>query len=148
MPSAPSAIAARAQAERPVSHREHLSNDWYEEFSFTLPATTAFSEACTFSGYPSTVIARVSANTADVVLKNPGEAAGSPVRIQNLVVIEIGCGGRTVLARDPTGAGGGVLSILARYPSRNIDVRESRRGPVLSHTRQDELQGPTQYEPR
>jgi hypothetical protein len=148
VPSAPGPINSRPEAENPTARREYESFDWYEEISGVLAAGTAFVELGTFSGKPDRIRARVSASSADIRLRNPGEAAGSPIRVRLSEDENVYAGSRIVEARDPAGAGGATVFVTGFFHSRHIDRRESRRGPTLSDVRARAEAPPEQIEPR
>jgi len=129
-PSAPSYPPERRSAQRPVSRREYEGYDWYEEFLFTIPAGTAFVEAGRFSGRPDKIIARCNASSQEIRLRRQGEAPGSTIRLRIAEPLTIPTGAEIVEARDPSGAGAGVIFVTALFSSRAIDIRDNRPGPV------------------
>jgi hypothetical protein len=135
-PSTPGYPISREITERPHATREYTGFDWYEEFSFLLPAGTAFTDAGQFSGLPDSITVRVSASSAEIRLRMPGNAPGTIHRVRVDQVIELKAGARIVEARDPAGVGGASIFVLGQYASRHIDVRDNRPGPRRRHAEQ------------
>jgi len=148
VPSAPKAIPARREAERPTARREYESFDNYQHADFVVPAGTAFVEAIQFSGLPERLRVRSTNNGYQVRLRNPGEPPQDPMAVFVSEITNIPLGARIVECRDPGGAGGGTISITGYWPSRAIDKRTSRRGPLASDVRPREQGAPEQLEPR
>jgi hypothetical protein len=148
VPSAPRAIAARREGEKPTARREYESYDWYEGVNVAVPAGTTPVPLFTFSGMPDRIMVYMSGGTHFVRLRNPGEAAGAEIVLTGLTQLEFRVGARIVEIRDATGAGGSNANIVGYYGTRSIDRRASRRGPLASDVRARDQGAPEQLEPR
>ncbi len=148
MASAPRAVRARGEAERPPGRREYTSYDQHETITAILPAVATFSEVGTFSGRPDRIVFTIGGFPVEVRLRNRGEAPGSVTRMLNTAqTIELP-GAEIVEARDPTGAGTQTVNAVGFYASRHIERRTSRRGPLLTDVRARDQGAPEQLNPR
>jgi hypothetical protein len=147
-PSVPSFPTARVEAERPNARREYEHFDQAENWEFTVPAGTVFVTAVTFSGRPDLFYIRNVGTQLSLRFREPGEAGGPRLVVGANSDLTIRTCSRIVEVLDPAGGGGQFLAGYALYHTRNIDRRESRRGPLASDVRPREQGAPEQLEPR
>jgi hypothetical protein len=147
-PSVPSFPTARGEAERPTARREYTSVEAVDSGSAILPAGAGFIEVAQFGAPPDSITVYTNSAFTQLRLSNRGEAPRTTGIFAGTAPIELQVRCDRVEAADPTGAGAGRVTALGRYASRNIDRRESRRGPLDSDVRPREQGAPEQLEPR
>jgi hypothetical protein len=104
-----------ARPERDDRARLSYPAGEYETFYFTIPAGTAFVEACRFSFQPDTISVSTSAVNAEVRFRDIGGAPTTFYRPENANHNAAPFPGRRIVeARDNAGAGGQVLLIMGR----------------------------------
>jgi hypothetical protein len=82
----------------------------YQSATITLAATTAFQQVVLFSGRPDRVDVAASAAGVEIRLRNRGEENTDPIRTVNAAFHETAISKEIVEARDPTGAGGQIVT--------------------------------------
>lgn len=129
MPSAPQLPTARPSAQRQAARREYESLDSYSSETTTMAAGTAFQRIATFNGRADRIRILVNAGVIHVRFGDRGRAAGAPINPIQSGLTLYDFGAEIVEARDPTGAGGMIVTVTGLYASRDIDVRDNRPGP-------------------
>jgi len=104
---------------RQTADRTYESFEWYESFTATLAAGTAFADAGAFSGRPDSILFQSNTAGIDVRFRNRGEAPGSPIRVNVTGTQTVAIAAEVVEARDPAGVGGQVLVVIGRFVHRS-----------------------------
>lgn len=129
MPSYPGRPPEQPTTERPSAVRNFESFEWYEAGSLVLAANALFQEIITFSGRPDSIEISTIGGPLNFRLRNRGQAAGTPINIPNAGTHNFRLAAEIVEVQDPLGAGAQRASVIGRFASRHIDVRNNRPGP-------------------
>lgn len=82
----------------------------YQSATITLAASTAFQQVVAFSGRPDNIDIAASAAGVEIRLRNRGQGEADAIRIVNAAFHDTYISRDIVEARDPTGAGGQIVT--------------------------------------